>query len=430
MPSLADRFRTGAEWALRGLALALLVGCLVLALRSGGAADAEVGESAALRESLERWTTAVRPPRVHVALEHPPSRTEQEWLAALAGAGTAVEWSGSALLPTAVTVEPRADPAGGAGVSVAAPPDAHVVLRDTMGVLDTARADAHGVRLHVARPRAAVESVVGPVIASAAGRDSLHLRRLLVLGSAGWETKFVTAALEERGWEVDTHMPVSPQTHVRQGGVTAIDTSRYSAVLVLDATAAPYAARIAPYVRSGGGLILWSPAATLAGLAPLAAGRPGTRIEDEGRAPRDEAPRDDLALVPVASLNADAVTLEGRGELIALAARRVDAGRVIQNGYVNSWRWRMAGGDDAPEMHRAWLAGLVARVAYTGRTTTDAPPTDPAPLAAMIERLGPPATAWDAPAPTRRDAILPWIFAAICAALLLEWLSRRTRGVR
>ena len=430
MSSFVERARLAAEWLLRTIAMSLLVWCLLLALGAGRDERTETGSSATLRESLERWTTVSSPTRVHVALEHPPTGPEQDWLAALTGAGTAVEWSGEALLPTAISIEPRADPAGGADVSVVAPKDAPVVLRDTLGVLDSISAGAHGVHAYIARPRATIEAAVGPVRATAALHDSLTLKRLLVLGAASWETKFTTAALEERGWNVDTHVIVSPQTNVLQGKVTPIDTARYSAVLVLDTTAAPYAEQITRYVRSGGGLILWSPAATARAFAPLAAGRPGKLIGDEGRAPRDSAPRQDLALVPITNLAQDAIALERRGNEIALAARRVGSGRVIQTGYINSWRWRMAGGEDAPETHRTWLAGLVSRVAYTGRTQLAAVPTDPAPVARLIDRLGPPTTAPATQPSPRPEELLPWIFAALCTALLLEWLSRRTRGAR
>lgn len=430
MLSTSERIRTGVEWLLRAIALALLLWCLAQALGVGAKERTEVAGSAELRAALERWTTVSAPTRAHAALEHPPTRLEQDWLAALSRAGTAIEWSGPSLLPTAIAIEPRADPAGGADVTVAAPPGSTVVLRDTLGVLDTLDADAYGVRAYVARPRATIDAVVGPTVARAAPHDSLVLGRLLVIGAAGWESKFVIAALEERGWKVDSHVVVSPETAVRQGRTAAIDTTRYAAVLALDTTAAQYADRIARYVRSGGGLVLWSPAAAARGLANLAAGKPGAVIDDEGRAPRDDAPRNDLALAPITALAPDAVPLEHRGGDIAVAARRVGAGRVVQNGYVNSWRWRMAGGDDAPERHRAWLAGLVSRVAYTGRVALEPPPIDPAPVAALVERLGPPAPALDPNHVAAPNALAPWIFAALCAAFLLEWLSRRTRGAK
>lgn len=430
------RLRVAGEWALRAVVLGLLLWCLVLVVRARTEERVEVGTSATLRESLVRWTTVSRPSRVHVVLDHPPSRAEQEWLVALSGAGTAVEWTGDSLVPTAMAVEPRADPAGGVDVSVAAPPGAVVALRDTLGELGAvevpANGGAAGVRVHLAKPRPRLDAAVGPIVAQASPFDSLHLKRLLVIGAAGWETKFVVAALEERGWGVDAQISVSPGSTVRQGWLAAIDTTRYSAVLVLDTTAAPFADRIARYVRSGGGLVLWSPAAAVRGLAALSPGRPGQRIDDEGRAPRASAPRDDLALVPIVSLADDAVVLERKGDAVALAARRVGNGRVLQTGYVDSWRWRMAGeDDDAPEQHRAWLAGLVARVAYTGRTELRPPSTEPAPLASLIHRLGPAASGEPGDRPSANPAALfPWIFGALMAALLIEWASRRTRGVR
>src|SRR5690606_7327099 len=264
-----------------------------------------------------------------------------------------------------------------------------VVLREALGPLDSARVEAlGGGRAYIPRPKATLDAAVGGVMARAALADSLELGRLLVLGAAGWETKFVIAALEERGWRVDAEVRVSPQTTVRQGSVTAIDTSRYSAVLVLHPAAAAHADRLAGYVRSGGGLVLWSPAVEAGRLAALAPGRSrGEVMEDDGRPPSDSAPREALSIAPITGLVPDAVVLERRGEHVTLAARRLGAGRVVESGYVNTWRWRMAGGEVAPEQHRTWLAGLVASVAYAGRVGLAVPPTNPAPLATLIDRL-------------------------------------------
>jgi hypothetical protein len=428
MPSRADLSRY-AEALLRVLVIGLLAWYLVHVLRERGHGPVESAASASLRESLERWSTVASPERVHVALEHPPELLERDWLAALPGAATEVTWSGPSFVPTAIAVEPRADPAGGVDVSVAAPSSAMVTLRDTLGVLDSALARAGGVHAIVPKPRATLDAAVGPVAARGARHDSLDLRRLLVIGRAGWESKFAVAALEERGWKVDAHLAVSPKGDVRQGAITPIDTARYSAVLALDSTAARYGSALARYVRDGGGLVLWSPAARARALAAIAPGRPGAAIEDEGEAPSDSAPRRDLTLVPITSLADDAVVLERRGNSVSLAARRVGLGRVIETGYTNSWRWRMAGGDDAPERHRAWIAGLVASVAHTGRIPLAAPPTDVAPLASLIDRLGPPS-----PAATDQrhsaERTMRWVFAVLCAALLLEWSSRRLRGVK
>src|SRR5689334_24646356 len=57
-----------------------------------------------------------------------------------------------------------------------------------------------------------------------------------------------------------------------------------------------------------------------------------------------------------------------------------------------------------------------------------AAPANVAPLATLVDKLG----AATKPVPDTLDpAILTrWLFGAICAALVLEWTSRRTRGVK
>lgn len=419
------------EWSLRVAVFALLGWYLVETLHDGDDGRAERASQGELEVELRRWSTSATPVRVEVTLEHPPEGWERDWLAALAAAGTEVGWRGPELLPTAVTLEPRADPSGGVDVSASAPADAMVTLRDSVGELGGAPASAWGVSAVLPASSRVVDAVVGPVTARAALRDSLHLRRLLVIGAANWETKFTTAALEERGWQVDAHVVVSPKGDVRQGTIEAIDTTRYSAVLALDTTAARYAERIGRYVRQGGGLVLWSPAArsrAFSAIAPALA--VGQSQQDEGRTVNDTLPRADLELLPLTRLVDDAEVLERRGEQVAIAARRLGTGRVIETGYTNSWRWRMAGGEDAPEAHRDWLAGVVAQVAHATRIARDVPPTSVAPLATLIDRLGPPA-AEDSPAGAP-DASrwFGWMLAAIGAALLVEWASRRLRGAR
>ena len=428
MPS-RDKLSRYAEGFLRAVVIGLLAWYLLHVIRARRHGPEEGTSSETLRASLARWSTVASPEVVHVALAHPPAGVERDWLAALPGAGTTVEWSGPSLLPTAIAVEPRADPAGGVDVSVAAPESAMVVLSDTLGVLDSARAAAAGVHAIVPKPRATTDAVVGPVVARAARRDSLDLRRLLVIGHASWETKFAVAALEERGWKVDAHIVVSPKGDVRQGEIAAIDTARYSAVLAVDSTAGRYGDRIVRFVREGGGLVLWAPAARARSLARIAPGGAGELIEDEGEAPKDSVPRDYLELVPIEPLASDAIVLERRGPNVSIAARRVGPGRVIETGYTNSWRWRMAGGNDAPDRHREWISGLVSSVAYAGRARIAAPPSDVAPLASLIDRLGPAAAAWKDPG-LDQQLIVRWVFGVLCAALLVEWSSRRIRGVK
>jgi hypothetical protein len=428
MPSRAELSRY-TEVLLRVLVIGLLAWYLVHVLHGSRRGREESAASGTLRESLARWSTAASPERVHVALDHPPDGLERDWLSALPGAATAVTWSGPSLLPTAISVEPRADPAGGVQVGIAAPESSMVVLRDTLGALDSAIANSTGVHATVPRPRATLDAVVGAVAARGARHDSLELRRLLVVGRAGWESKFTVAALEERGWKVDVDLALSLRGDVRQGGIGAMDTARYSAVLALDSTAGRYGEGIARFVRQGGGLVLWSPAARSHALASIAPGRPGAVIEDDGTAPSDSAPRRSLTLVPITSLADDALVLERRGSDVSMAARRVGLGRVIETGYTDTWRWRMAGGDDAPDRHREWIAALVASVAHTGRVSLAAPPTDVAPLASLIDRLGPPVAA-PAQRGGRDTNMVRWIFALLCAALLIEWSSRRLRGAK
>ena len=440
MPSRADAVRAGIEWSLRGGAILLLGASLVTSILALHRGPAESAATPTLAQRLARWSTVASPSRVDVRLDHPPGGRDRDWLAALSGAATRVAWSGPQLAPTAIAAEPRADPQGGVEVSVAAPAGAPVVLADTLGVLDSSRASAAGVRAYVPKSRATVDAVVGPVDARGAVRDSLELKSLFVVGAAGWEAKFAVAALEERGWKVDAYLAVSPKGDVLQrGGVRGtlgaerrrmadLDTARYSAVLAIDSTAERFAQRIADFVREGGGLVLWTPAARVTALAAVAPGRPGGIIREKDGPPPDSAPRSALELMPIVSLVPDAVVLEQRGDAVAVAARRVGVGRVIETGYTDSWRWRMAGGVDAPMRQRAWLAGLVSLVAYAPRHAIAAAPSDAAPLASLIDRLGPPAAAVGQGIPMA--LLVRWVFALLCGALFVEWASRRLRGAK
>jgi hypothetical protein len=429
MRSRAEALRGAFEWLLHGAAVLVLAWFLVHSIRAQSHGSVEDAASASLVRQLSRWSTVASPEVVHVTLEHPPAGRERDWLAALAGAGTGVTWSGPTLVPTAIAIEPRADPARGADVSVAAPNSAMVILADTLGVLDSARGTPTGVRGYLPRPRAAVDAVVGAVRARAARRDSIELKRLFVVGEAGWEGKFVVAALEERGWAVDAHLTLSPKGDVQQGKRAALDTASYSAVLALDTTAGRYAERIATFVKQGGGLVLWSPAARTRALAAIAPGLPGPIVEDAGDPPPDSLPRSVLELAPITSLSPDAVILERRGAVVTVAARRVGPGRVVETGYTNSWRWRIAGGSDAVERHREWIAGLVAAVAYAPLHPLAAQPSDAAPLASLVDRLGPASTT-ETEASLDPAVLARWVFGFLCAALLLEWASRRLRGVK
>ena len=129
--------------------------------------------------------------------------------------------------------------------------------------------------------------------------------------------------------------------------------------------------------------------------------------------------------------------LESRGNAGAVAARRVGAGRVVQSGYDETWRWRMAGGDEAASAHREWWSRLVSAVAYAPlvqRTSTGdvaLGTIDETPLASLIDALGSATTLTAGLAP-ETDGTAPTrvLFALVVASLLLEWASRRLRGAR
>src|SRR5690606_16571189 len=149
---------------------------------------------------------------------------------------------------------------------------------------------------------------------------------------------------------------------VRQGTVE-LDTSVTGAVVVLDSTAARDSREIARFVRSGGGLVLAGEAARSESFSSLAAGRAGARVRAASIAFSDSAPRRALGFFPVAAVDG-AVPIETREGAIAVAARRAGAGRVVQVGYDATWRWRLQGGSDSPEAHRAWWSQVVGSAAY------------------------------------------------------------------
>ena len=437
--------RRAFERALRGLAL-LALGVLVwYTLHAGRARPAARVEGRDLLEALVRWSTGESPGQVHVDFDSAPSPEVRDWLAALGATRTPATWSGAAPPPIAVAVEPVADPRHSARVWVAAPAGARILVRDELGLLDSATVTRGGARLVVPDLEGAVHAGLRHAEAAAAARDSVVLRPVLVLGMAGWEAKFALAALEEHGWQVETRLAVAPSGDVRQGTArVAIDTGRYAAVIALDSVAARYAGQLTSYVRQGGGLLAVGEAASLAALAPLLPAAvtappslPRTFTADTARAGAN--PRDALALAPLGRLKDGALALEtragrtgGAGQ-VAAAAWRVGQGRVVQIGYRDTWRWRMAGAETDPvRAHRAWWAALVSGVAYGPRLPRRlAEPLEPTPLASLVATLGPPTSRPTTALGLLDDPrLLRVLFAVLLAALALEWASRRLRGAR
>lgn len=431
MPSRVE-MRVRGEQVLRGIVIVVLAVMLWQSLHdqsdSGGRTVSARGIG---RATLSNWSSFGKAPaRIQLQLDSVPSNIERAWLGALAGAGSSLTWSGD-LPAVMMDAQPVASPTGGTKVLVAAPNGSPVVIGDEVGAIDTLRPHDAGASITLNSSPDRLTARAKGSVASTVTRDSVVLHRILVIGEAGWESKFVVAALEEEGWKVDALIRVAPGVDVTQGSV-AIDTSRYSAVVALDGGAAPYANRIVEFARNGGGVILGPSAAPLDAMATLRAGSVG-RPTSETRAAQSGGVINlaTLPLVPITSLRSDATPFEKRGAAVAIAAERVGAGRVLQLGYEDSWRWRMSGGDAGVRDHRLWWTRLVSNVAYTPRIAraTSTMPTDEAPMLGLVANIGS-ATRPEARSglPGNQSDQMLWLFLLLTLALVGEIASRRLRG--
>lgn len=428
----AGRWRVALEWLLHAVAAVSLI-WVVLQTADGRPANArESADARTIASALVRWSTAEAPSAVSADLDSAPPPASRDWLAALPGAGTRISWHAGSLLPIALAASPVADPAGITRLRVAAPPATTVMVRDGTGILDTVPVGAQGGASILARGvRGAVDAIAPGASARASAPAALLLRHVLVLGQVGWESRFVVDALEERGWHVDAQLGLAPRSEMRQGAPSPIDTARYAAVVVTDSTAANAAGRLLAYVHSGGGLVLAGSAAAIPGLRDVVPGTTGPLVPSTPTDPDDSlapAATRRLGLLPISGLRADAVPLETRDRDVAVAARRVGPGRVVQSGYLDTWRWRMgsASGEGA---HRDWWAGLVSAVAYAPVVDQAACfGSDNAPAAALFNALGPMTANPAGPREPASSGDRAWLFALIVVALLAEWASRRFRG--
>jgi hypothetical protein len=388
----------------------------------------ERATSAQLESRLEAWTRSASNVGLHGDFDAAPSAWAIDWLGALRHSGHAVTWSGSPPA-LALSAEALADPRGGARVDVAAPGGTNVAIRDDASAIDSIRVVNLGGSV-------TAPVIVGRVTANAAGEsasatvaDSTRRRSIVVVGAAGWEGKFIVAALEERGWTVKARFTVAPAVDVTPpGGSLALDTARTSAVIVVDTSLQALGGAIDRFVRSGGGLILAGPA-SLTSLSDLAPGSLSTRIRP-AVLPSDTIGLGSTGFYPVANLKPDAVVLERRASGVAIAARRVGAGRVVQLGYDDSWRWRMAGANGSENAHREWWSRLVSAVAYAPPVAS-APTAETrgAPLAELVDRLGPARVAGP-PIAGRGPIDRRLLLVAMMILLLAEWGSRRLRGFK
>jgi hypothetical protein len=424
--------RVRFEQVLRGIVIVVLAVMLWQSLyEQRGSGGRTLSARGIGRAALAEWSSSPNAPaRIHVQLDSVPSKIERAWLGALAGAGSSATWSGD--LPSLmIDAQPVASPTGGTKLLVAAQSGSSVVMSDEVGVIDTLRPHDAGASVTLNSVADRLSARTKGSVASTLVRDSLVLRRIIVLGEAGWESKFVVAALEEEGWKVGALIRVAPGVDVTQGSA-AIDTSGYSAVVALDASTSPYANRIVEFARNGGGVILGPGAASLNAMMPLRAGAVGRSTSDtRGVQSGGVAGLATIPLASITSLRSDATPFEKRGTAVAIAAHRVGAGRVLQLGYEDTWLWRMSGGDGAVRDHRLWWTRLVSSVAYAPRIprATLSAFTDEAPMTGLVTAIGS-ATHLEARSGlsgNQSDSMV-WLFVLLTLGLIGEIASRRLRG--
>lgn len=431
MPSRAET-RGRIELALRTVSIALIAWMLWLSLDRGERSTSASSGSVGLNESLRAWSVAGDPPdQIKLALTSVPSPRQRDWIAALAGAGSNVSWTGD-LPAVGVAAIPVASPRGGINVLSAGPEGSSIVLADGLGPIDTTEARAGGASFTIPAASEFLSASTAGTSAFAPVPERPGIRRLLVLGRAGWESKFVVTALEEDGWGVDASIYVAPGVNVTQGTVLPIDTARYSAVIAVDASAASRAAAIVQFVSRGGGLVILGGAATITGFEQLRAGAAGRVTSPAPASDTGVTTLASIPVAPIAAMKTDAVALDVQRGMTVSAARRHVAGRVLQLGYVDTWRWRLSGGDDSMDDHRDWLTRAVSTVASA--TPADAAPTDTldsAPVAGLIASLGPPGEVQGPRLASSVASLPPWlIFGILVVTLLGEWASRRFRGLK
>jgi hypothetical protein len=407
MPSAADaRTALRREGLLRGAALAALTLALVAAWwrqRAGGDAGARA---------------------VHVEVAGGVSGVQRDSLAALARAGRRVSWSGPVAAVMAVA-EPVREPVRRWRVSAVG--DGALVARDSLGPIDSLQRAA---TLTTEPTRGPLQVAEAGTVAEAAGPVPLPPRGVLVLGRVGWEPRFAITALEEAGWRVDARLELGRGRSVTQGQ-PRLDRARHDVAVVFDtASAAREAGALRRFVAAGGGLVLAGEATqTLApALRDALPARARALLPPETRDFEEHGPTHALPLFGLAALRADAVLLDDRDGVPAVAARRVGAGRVLQMGYAETWRWRMQGEGRSVDDHRAWWSRLAGMAAAASSPRVEASAFGSAPRAALVHALGD-----ERPAPRRADAALPalpwWLGSIILILLLAEWASRRRRGI-
>ena len=409
------------------MSLAAVVALAIRLWTGTSMADGSVAASAALDSALVAWSFEA-PPVLTLNADSAPDRRQRDWLVALRRAGTTVSWMTTDSLGGALIVEPGPLPAAAMRVTALGAPGRSLMLTDELGRIDSITTGTSGVATWRASPIGLVRATVNSASAASRVRDSMATRPVLVVGEAGWESKFVTAALEEDGWSVAARVTVAPSALVRQGPAPAIDTSALSAVVVLDSTSSLDAGAVTRFVTDGGGVVASGAGARHPALRSLLP-RTARTVDGAVGALMGPSPRDGLD-AKTFTVSVGVVPLERRRDHPVVVGRRVGAGRVVGVGYDDTWRLRMTPPDEAaPDAHRAWWSALVAGVAHSRLATRGGESVDEAPVAATVDALGEPLNQGEFL--SRRPAF-PWhsvLAAAAVVALLFEWLSRRLRGM-
>lgn len=427
MPSPTSA-RARAEWYARLAAIVALIALGWRLVTDRGGPTATVQVATAHLPAVLAQATHHDLDGMHLTASRLPDPASRDWLRALSAAGTSVSWNlTSSLVPLALSVEPIVVPDGGVRIDVVAAGRSSVRISDDAGDVDSLPGIAGAVAVHARTTGAIrVSNMVGE--ATAPTPPALRLRPILVVGEAGWESKFLIAALEESGWNVAARLTTAPGIAVVQGSIVPLDTARYAAVVVLDSLAFQ-PSELSRFAQSGGGVVLGGVTVANARLVALAGA--SVRQLEQGRlgAVAGDDPTRGLAARVFAIDDRHAATLDRRNGAAVMVARRLGAGRVLAIGLQDTWRWRMQGADGSVPSHRAFWSGAVARVAHVSAPARDADGFSAAPLAGMVARLGPPSEAMIR-ADDGASWLLPLLFAIVVLGLLVEWTSRRLRGER
>jgi len=422
-----DSRRVAFETSLRLLSVAAMATLAVQFWFGSSTVQPEVVAATPMLDSaLAAWSQEA-PRRATIRASVTPDATQRDWLLALRRTGSHLSWIAEDTLGSALVVEPAPLGEGPSRLALLGIPGRVVMLSDRLGRADSIRVGRTGAAWVSLRPLGTIRASLGGSSPVTAERDSLVAKPLLLVGVAGWESKFVAAALEEDGWSVSTRMTVAPGAVVRQGSAAPIDTASYSALIVIDSVSPLDARVVTRFVNEGGGLVASGPGVrhpALRGLLPAQTSQiPGTLGALLGSSPRSGL---NARVFRVSSQ----VVFERRDGAPVIGAIRVGSGRVLNVGYDDTWRLRMVAQEDAaPNRHREWWSSMVGGVALTRLVPREAPAVDEAPYAATVAALGPPLTGGDLP---DHGTPFPWeVFLAAIAvsALLGEWLSRRLRGM-